>query len=50
MTLPLPDHIQLGVDDYRNKLYDMIVAKKTNVRRIQHDKGMRSVSARGRDD
>uniref|UniRef100_A0AC34Q9C9 Mitogen-activated protein kinase n=1 Tax=Panagrolaimus sp. JU765 TaxID=591449 RepID=A0AC34Q9C9_9BILA len=38
VTLPLPDHIQLTVDDYRNKLYEMITSKKTNIRRIQHEK------------
>ncbi|VDM26670.1 unnamed protein product, partial [Toxocara canis] len=38
VTLPLPDHIQLGVDDYRNKLYEMIATKKTHIRRIQHDR------------
>uniref|UniRef100_A0A0M3IYR1 Mitogen-activated protein kinase n=1 Tax=Anisakis simplex TaxID=6269 RepID=A0A0M3IYR1_ANISI len=38
VTLPLPDHIQLSIDDYRNKLYDMISTKKTHIRRIQHDR------------
>uniref|UniRef100_A0AC34GW18 Mitogen-activated protein kinase n=1 Tax=Panagrolaimus sp. ES5 TaxID=591445 RepID=A0AC34GW18_9BILA len=38
VTLPLPDHIQLTVDDYRNKLYELITSKKTNIRRIQHEK------------
>uniref|UniRef100_F1L9E7 Serine/threonine-protein kinase n=1 Tax=Ascaris suum TaxID=6253 RepID=F1L9E7_ASCSU len=38
VTLPLPDHIQLSVEDYRNKLYEMISAKKTHIRRIQHDR------------
>lgn len=33
------------MDDYRNKLYEMISAKKTNVRRIQHEKTTRSVSS-----
>ncbi|KAE9556211.1 hypothetical protein FO519_000550 [Halicephalobus sp. NKZ332] len=41
VTLPLPDHIQLTVDDYRNKLYEMITSKKTNIRRIQHEKIIR---------
>ncbi|CAJ0579211.1 unnamed protein product, partial [Mesorhabditis spiculigera] len=38
VSLPLPDHIQLTIDDYRNKLYDMISAKKTHIRRIQHER------------
>uniref|UniRef100_A0A7E4W3B4 Mitogen-activated protein kinase n=1 Tax=Panagrellus redivivus TaxID=6233 RepID=A0A7E4W3B4_PANRE len=38
VTLPLPDHIQLTIDDYRNKLYELITTKKTNIRRIQHDR------------
>ncbi|KAI1729969.1 protein kinase domain-containing protein [Ditylenchus destructor] len=38
VTLSLPDHIQLTVDEYRDKLYDMITAKKTHIRRIQHDR------------
>uniref|UniRef100_A0A1I7X8L7 ING domain-containing protein n=1 Tax=Heterorhabditis bacteriophora TaxID=37862 RepID=A0A1I7X8L7_HETBA len=38
VNLPLPDHIQLSIEDYRNKLYDMINLKKTHIRRIQHDK------------
>lgn len=38
VNLPLPDHIQLSIDDYRNKLYDMMNQKKTHIRRIQHDK------------
>ncbi|KAI6241733.1 Mitogen-activated protein kinase [Aphelenchoides fujianensis] len=38
VTLPLPDHIQLTVQEYREKLYEMIVSKKTHIRRIQHDK------------
>ncbi|CAD5220899.1 unnamed protein product [Bursaphelenchus xylophilus] len=41
VTLPLPDHIQLTVQEYRDKLYDMIVSKKTHIRRIQHDKPIR---------
>ncbi|CAI5445852.1 unnamed protein product [Caenorhabditis angaria] len=36
VNLPLPDHIQLTIDDYRNRLYEMIDEKKT--RRIQHDR------------
>ncbi|VDL72703.1 unnamed protein product [Nippostrongylus brasiliensis] len=38
VNLPLPDHIQLSIDDYRNKLYDMMNQKKTHIRRIQHEK------------
>ncbi|EYC33584.1 hypothetical protein Y032_0002g880 [Ancylostoma ceylanicum] len=38
VNLPLPDHIQLSIDDYRNKLYDMMNQKKTHIRRIQHDR------------
>ncbi|PAV72029.1 hypothetical protein WR25_22461 [Diploscapter pachys] len=38
VTLPLPDHIQLTIDDYRNKLYDMMQQKKTSIRRIHHEK------------
>uniref|UniRef100_A0A915Q630 Mitogen-activated protein kinase n=1 Tax=Setaria digitata TaxID=48799 RepID=A0A915Q630_9BILA len=40
ILLPLPDHIQLSVDDYRNKLYEMIQQNKINVRRIQHNRGL----------
>lgn len=32
------DHIQLTVKDYREKLYDIITMKKTNIRRIHHDR------------
>uniref|UniRef100_A0A0N4UF66 Protein kinase domain-containing protein n=1 Tax=Dracunculus medinensis TaxID=318479 RepID=A0A0N4UF66_DRAME len=35
ITLPLPDHIQLTIDEYRNKLYEIIQQKKTNTRKIQ---------------
>ncbi|KJH50271.1 mitogen-activated protein kinase domain protein [Dictyocaulus viviparus] len=38
VTLPLPDHIQLSIDDYRNKLYEIMNQKKTHIRRLQHDK------------
>ncbi|KHJ96694.1 hypothetical protein OESDEN_03341 [Oesophagostomum dentatum] len=38
VNLPLPDHIQLSIDDYRNKLYEMMNQKKTHVKRLQHDK------------
>ncbi|KAH7731202.1 Protein C05D10.2 c [Aphelenchoides avenae] len=53
VTLPLPgktparliglwsnilDHIQLSVDEYRDQLYQMITLKKTNIRRIQHER------------
>ncbi|KAK0419815.1 hypothetical protein QR680_014337 [Steinernema hermaphroditum] len=38
VTLPLPDHIQLSVEEYRNELYAMISQKKTHIRRIQHEK------------
>jgi len=37
VALPLPDHIQLSIDDYRSKLYDLITQKKTHIRRIQHE-------------
>ncbi|VDN04672.1 unnamed protein product [Thelazia callipaeda] len=40
VLLPLPDHIQLNVDDYRNKLYDLISEKKTQIKRIHHDNTM----------
>lgn len=35
---PLPDHVQLGIDDYRDRLYEMIDEKKASFKRIQHDK------------
>uniref|UniRef100_A0A0R3RIK3 Mitogen-activated protein kinase n=1 Tax=Elaeophora elaphi TaxID=1147741 RepID=A0A0R3RIK3_9BILA len=38
ILLPLPDHIQLSIDDYRNKLYEMIQQNKTCVKRIQHNR------------
>ncbi|KHJ80427.1 mitogen-activated protein kinase domain protein [Oesophagostomum dentatum] len=38
VNLPLPDHIQLSIDDYRNKLYEMMNQKKTHMKRLQHDK------------
>uniref|UniRef100_A0A914W455 Mitogen-activated protein kinase n=1 Tax=Plectus sambesii TaxID=2011161 RepID=A0A914W455_9BILA len=41
VTLTLSDHIQLSIDDYRNNLYELIVNKKTNIRRIQHDTVLR---------
>ncbi|KAI6176563.1 Mitogen-activated protein kinase [Aphelenchoides bicaudatus] len=44
VTLPLPDHIQLTVQDYREKLYEMIMSKKTHIRRIQHDKPVNRVA------
>ncbi|CAD5215008.1 unnamed protein product [Bursaphelenchus okinawaensis] len=46
VTLPLPDHIQLSVQEYRDKLYEMIVSKKTNIRRIQHDKPIKPQAQR----
>uniref|UniRef100_A0A158R406 Mitogen-activated protein kinase n=1 Tax=Syphacia muris TaxID=451379 RepID=A0A158R406_9BILA len=38
VMLPLPDHIQLSVDDYRNKLYEVITMNKTTIKRICHRK------------
>ncbi|MFH4976820.1 hypothetical protein AB6A40_003529 [Gnathostoma spinigerum] len=38
VTLPLPDHIQLSIDDYRNKLYEMIQQKRLNLRRVQNER------------
>ncbi|KAK6102409.1 Extracellular signal-regulated kinase 2 domain protein [Brugia pahangi] len=38
ILLPLPDHIQLSIDDYRNKLYEMIQENRTYVKRIQHNR------------
>lgn len=35
---PLPDHVQLGIDDYRDRLYEMIDEKKASFKRLQHDK------------
>ncbi|CAP38066.2 Protein CBG21144 [Caenorhabditis briggsae] len=35
---PLPDHVQLGIDDYRDRLYEMIDEQKASFKRIQHDK------------
>ena len=29
--------MQLSIDEYRQKLYELIVSKKTHIRRIQHD-------------
>uniref|UniRef100_A0A0N5BHX8 Mitogen-activated protein kinase n=1 Tax=Strongyloides papillosus TaxID=174720 RepID=A0A0N5BHX8_STREA len=37
VTLPLPDHIQLTIDDYRNKLYELIDTNKTDTHKIIHD-------------
>jgi hypothetical protein len=37
VTLGLSDHVQLSIDEYRQKLYELIVSKKTHIRRIQHD-------------
>uniref|UniRef100_A0A0N4Z9F1 Mitogen-activated protein kinase n=1 Tax=Parastrongyloides trichosuri TaxID=131310 RepID=A0A0N4Z9F1_PARTI len=37
VTLPLPDHIQLTIDDYRNKLYDLIDTNQTDVHKIVHE-------------
>uniref|UniRef100_A0A0K0ELI6 Mitogen-activated protein kinase n=1 Tax=Strongyloides stercoralis TaxID=6248 RepID=A0A0K0ELI6_STRER len=37
VTLPLPDHIQLTIDDYRNKLYELIDTNKTDTHKISHD-------------
>ncbi|OZC08430.1 hypothetical protein X798_04490 [Onchocerca flexuosa] len=38
ILLPFPDHIQLSIDDYRNKLYEMIQQNKSYIRRIQHNR------------
>ena len=38
VSLPLPDHIQLGIDDYRDKLYQLITEKRANVKKLQHDR------------
>uniref|UniRef100_A0A8R1IJ89 Mitogen-activated protein kinase n=3 Tax=Caenorhabditis japonica TaxID=281687 RepID=A0A8R1IJ89_CAEJA len=35
---PLPDHIQLTIDDYRDRLYEMIDQKNASFKRLQHDK------------
>ncbi|EFO17262.1 hypothetical protein LOAG_11238 [Loa loa] len=40
ILLPLPDHIQLSIDDYRNKLYEMIQQNRTYVKRIQHNRAI----------
>lgn len=32
------DHIQLSVHEYRDKLYEIIAARKINIRRIQYEK------------
>ncbi|CAG9540396.1 unnamed protein product [Cercopithifilaria johnstoni] len=37
ILLPFPDHIQLSIDDYRNKLYEMIQQDKTYVKRTQRN-------------
>jgi hypothetical protein len=41
LTLTIIDHIQLSINEYRDKLYDMITSKKTHIRRIQHEKPLR---------
>jgi hypothetical protein len=41
VTLTLSDHVQLSIDEYRSSLYELIVNKKTNIRRIQHDTVLR---------
>ncbi|KAL3097765.1 hypothetical protein niasHS_000500 [Heterodera schachtii] len=38
VKLSLPDHIQLSVHEYREKLYEIIATRKINIRRIQYDK------------
>ncbi|GMR42535.1 hypothetical protein PMAYCL1PPCAC_12730, partial [Pristionchus mayeri] len=38
VTLPLPDHIQLSIDDYREKLYQLIQEKRANTRKLTHDR------------
>lgn len=40
VLLPFPDHIQLSIDDYRNKLYEMIQQNKTHVKRMQHNRAV----------
>ncbi|XP_043923321.1 mitogen-activated protein kinase 15 [Protopterus annectens] len=37
VVLPVDDDIQLSVGEYRNKLYQMILEKKTNLRRQKRD-------------
>lgn len=37
VVLSLSDDIQLSINEYRSKLYEMIVNKKLHIRRIQHD-------------
>ncbi|CAK5101712.1 unnamed protein product [Meloidogyne enterolobii] len=36
VRLPLPDHIQLSVHEYRDKLYEIISTKKVNIQRINY--------------
>ncbi|CAB3402944.1 unnamed protein product [Caenorhabditis bovis] len=38
VNLPLPDHVQLQVDDYRNELYRLISEKKMNAQKIHHER------------
>ncbi|VDD94711.1 unnamed protein product [Enterobius vermicularis] len=38
VMLPLPDHIQLSVDDYRTKLYELITMNKTNIKKVRRKK------------
>jgi len=35
---PFLDHIQLSVNEYREKLYDIIATRRVNIRRIQYSK------------
>nr|CAD2193816.1 unnamed protein product [Meloidogyne enterolobii] len=36
VRLPLPDHIQLSIHEYRDKLYEIISTKKVNIQRINY--------------
>lgn len=38
VLLPLPDHIQLSIDDYRDKLYEMIQQDKAYLKRTQNNR------------
>uniref|UniRef100_A0A1I8B4M7 mitogen-activated protein kinase n=1 Tax=Meloidogyne hapla TaxID=6305 RepID=A0A1I8B4M7_MELHA len=51
VRLPLPDHIQLSVHEYRDKLYEIISTKKVNIQRINYpninDKSSNDVKSNG---
>ncbi|VDK70013.1 unnamed protein product [Litomosoides sigmodontis] len=46
VLLPLPDHIQLSIDDYRDKLYEMIQQDKTYVKRTRNNRTVTSSSSK----